>query len=153
VERAVDLLSYLGDGKEVKLEQAAKVLNLSRRQVQGIARALANKGFLLQDTQDETLRLGPKIVIQQPYHFAVSAVSTPKGIDDRTLQDIKEKLNELPSGWECTSVELGQLIGVTRVTARRYLEFLTALGVVRRRHQYVQVGRPIAKYKVIGALR
>lgn len=150
VERTLDLLLHLDDGKEIKLDQAAKVLKLPRSQVECIARALSNKGFLLQDTQEETLRLAPKPATDIPRLENYRTIATPKGIDHLTLRKIKDTLGELPKGRECSSADLAALIGVTRITARRYLEFLMTEGVVHRRHYYEGVGRPIARYRVVG---
>jgi len=150
VEKALDLLEYLADGKEAKVIQAAFALGLTQANVVNIARGLSNKGFLVQDTKRQTVRIGPKLVIRavakQPRAIAEN---TPKGLDNRTLRDIKAKLAQMPGHWECTATEMANIIGISRVTARRYLEYLVGEGVMNRRNQYTKIGRPTAKYCIL----
>ena len=42
--------------------------------------------------------------------------------------------------------ELGEVLGVSRVTARRYAEFLCETRVVVRRSRYAGAGRPEVEY-------
>lgn len=65
----------------------------------------------------------------------------PKGIDDLTLDKIKSFLINYEES-EITAQMLGEAIGISRSTARRYLEYLGRLGVVSATLHYGQVGRP-----------
>jgi two-component system response regulator DctR len=45
--------------------------------------------------------------------------------------------------------EVAAALGLARVTARRYLEYLYQLGKVTVELQYGSVGRPIKRYKIV----
>lgn len=65
----------------------------------------------------------------------------PKGIDAITLDKIIEVTDNLDE--EGISAEkMGKLVGVSRTTARRYLEYLVSGGVVGADLSYGTVGRP-----------
>lgn len=68
----------------------------------------------------------------------------PKGIDPLTLQKIKGILNTLING--TTADEMGQKMGASRTTARRYLEYLVSDEWARAELEYGVVGRPERKY-------
>ncbi|WP_063018891.1 response regulator [Nocardia nova] len=70
--------------------------------------------------------------------------SAPKGIAPQTLQEISRAVRETPAGLSAT--ETGRAVGVSRVTAWRYLEQLAADGVVERRSDYGRAGRPQVRY-------
>ncbi|WP_187128431.1 helix-turn-helix domain-containing protein [Brevibacillus massiliensis] len=63
-----------------------------------------------------------------------------KGIDSRTLERIKQSLLQ---GQQAYSAEqIARLAGVSRSTARAYLEYLTEQGIADEFLQYGTVGRP-----------
>ncbi len=67
----------------------------------------------------------------------------PKGISALTL----EKIENIITGLEgVTAEELGNKIGVSRITARRYLEYLVFLNKVKAELKYGKVGRPERRY-------
>ncbi|WP_068673172.1 response regulator [Oceanobacillus sp. Castelsardo] len=70
--------------------------------------------------------------------------STPKGIDPLTLEKVKEIIKVLKSG--ITAEEMGERIGASRTTARRYLEYLISLEEITADLEYGAVGRPERKY-------
>ena len=63
----------------------------------------------------------------------------PKGIDGVTLDKIRELF---PNSRVLTADEAGEKIGVSRTTARRYLEFLISTGELAADLNYGSVGRP-----------
>ncbi|MCL4424252.1 MAG: response regulator [Firmicutes bacterium] len=68
----------------------------------------------------------------------------PKNIDPITLQRTQEVLISLA---EPTSAEeVGKRLGVTRITARRYLEYLVSIDRAEISLFYGTVGRPIRRY-------
>lgn len=69
-----------------------------------------------------------------------SESNTPKGIDPITLEKTKEIIFQTSEG--LTAVEVGELIGVSRSTARRYLEYLTTTKKVNAELGYGTIGRP-----------
>ena len=69
----------------------------------------------------------------------------PKGIDPLTLGKIRQVFAE--SGIDNLSAdEVGKRIGVSRITARRYLEFLITEGFLSADLLYGAVGRPERRY-------
>ncbi|TWI53991.1 response regulator [Halalkalibacter nanhaiisediminis] len=74
----------------------------------------------------------------------VSNEVVPKGIDRITLDKIEDILKQSDGGM--TAVELGAEIGVSRSTARRYLEYLVSIHKVEANLKYGDVGRPERRY-------
>jgi two-component system CitB family response regulator len=70
----------------------------------------------------------------------------PKGIDGLTLEKVIHAVNQAKSSG-VTAEEVGQMIGASRTTARRYLEYLVEIGRVRADLVYGTVGRPERKYR------
>lgn len=69
---------------------------------------------------------------------------TPKGIDPITLKKIAETIENHPLG--LTAEEMGKEVGISRTTARRYLEYLISKGKLTAELEYGAVGRPERKY-------
>jgi response regulator of citrate/malate metabolism len=70
----------------------------------------------------------------------------PKGLSGSTLDSVTAALRDagddgLPAGTAAAA------LGMSRVTARRYLEYLADNGLAVRRSQYGQVGRPEVWYR------
>lgn len=72
----------------------------------------------------------------------------PKGIQEQTLQRIVEHLKTNSAVW-LTGDEIAQSMGLTGVTVRRYLNYLTDAGMTTARMNYSTGGRPCMMYKVI----
>ncbi|MEU6781770.1 response regulator [Nonomuraea angiospora] len=70
----------------------------------------------------------------------------PKGMARDTLDTVAAKLRDSPEGMAAQAV--ADAIGVSRVTARRYLEYLVELGIAARIPQYGGVGRPELLYRI-----
>ncbi|WP_075619087.1 response regulator [Paenisporosarcina indica] len=68
----------------------------------------------------------------------------PKGLNEFTLNEIKVfvQTQEVPRSAE----EVAGAIGIARVTARRYLDYLEKSGVITLDVQYGGVGRPVNRY-------
>lgn len=65
----------------------------------------------------------------------------PKGMSNETLEAVVDHLRQVaPDGLSASRV--GELIGASRVTARRYLEHLAEQGLVERAPRYGGQGRP-----------
>lgn len=69
-----------------------------------------------------------------------------KGLARDTLDMVAAELRRQPAGMSAQAV--GTAAGVSRVTARRYLEHLVELGVAVRMPQYGGVGRPELLYRI-----
>jgi response regulator of citrate/malate metabolism len=68
----------------------------------------------------------------------------PKGLSEETLDAL---IDALKTRDEVTAAEIGEVTGVARVTARRYLEYLTARRMAARALRYGTKGRPEHVYR------
>jgi two-component system, CitB family, response regulator DctR len=71
----------------------------------------------------------------------------PKGLHPATLKKITHYLKEAQR--EMSSDEMATILGVSRVTARRYLEYLVSQGKVVMEPVYKETGRPVNKYRIL----
>ncbi|MEU5976112.1 response regulator [Streptomyces sp. NPDC047315] len=69
----------------------------------------------------------------------------PKGLSGPTLTAVTRSLRQAPGG--LTAAEAGVAVGISRITARRYLEHLVTQGRAARSPQYGQIGRPELQYR------
>ena len=69
----------------------------------------------------------------------------PKGISAPTLETVVEALRDGDA--EVTAAELGESTGLSRGTARRYLEYLALTGAVELSLRYGTAGRPEHRYR------
>ena len=67
----------------------------------------------------------------------------PKGMSDATLRLVAERLRGTPG----SATEVADATGISRVTARRYLEHLAETGFVDRHSRYGGGGRPEVEYR------
>ncbi|MGW1464974.1 response regulator [Streptomyces sp. NBC_01335] len=79
-------------------------------------------------------------VLRAPHPAAL-----PKGLSAPTLEAVTRELRGAPDG--VTAAATGEALGISRITARRYLEHLVGLGRAARRPHYGQVGRPELHYR------
>ncbi|MGV3466812.1 MAG: response regulator [Heyndrickxia sp.] len=68
----------------------------------------------------------------------------PKGLNMFTLNEISAYMNKETE--PKSAEEVANAIGIARVTARRYLEYLEKKGTIRMDVQYGSIGRPINRY-------
>ncbi|WP_077488340.1 response regulator [Sinomonas mesophila] len=68
----------------------------------------------------------------------------PKGCSPETLQLVKTMLREAPG--DVSATEAAEQLGTSRVSARRYLEYLSEEGLVQVQLRYGGVGRPERRY-------
>ncbi|MHA6261058.1 response regulator [Sporosarcina sp. CAU 1771] len=92
-----------------------------------------------QEKIDQLLHSGRKNLLKEP--------DIPKGIDPLTLKKVKEKLSLL-AGEGVTAEEFGQSVGMSRTTARRYLEYIVSTDIISAELAYGQVGRPERLYRL-----
>ncbi|EWT02376.1 chemotaxis protein CheY [Intrasporangium oryzae NRRL B-24470] len=71
-------------------------------------------------------------------------VRLPKGMGEELLGRVSRALREADTGRSAS--ELGELLGVSRVTARRYAEYLCDTRRASRRSRYAGAGRPEVEY-------
>lgn len=72
----------------------------------------------------------------------------PKGIQDKTLEKIIQHLKENKTKW-MTGDEIAEKAGLTVVTVRRYMNYLSANGMVEDKMNYETGGRPCVIYQVV----
>ncbi len=94
-------------------------------------------GTLDQGVVDRLLRPNPAKHIDQP--------ETPKGIDPLTLRKVRRAFADNPEK-TVSAEELAEELGVSRTTARRYLEHLVSEGFLDADLLYGVVGRPERRY-------
>jgi two-component system response regulator DctR len=70
----------------------------------------------------------------------------PKGLKETTLRAVVATLEGNPE--PMCSDRVGEQVGIARVTARRYLEYLQLLGVVEMSRQMDGPGRPRNRYRL-----
>ncbi|RFU21692.1 response regulator [Geodermatophilus marinus] len=68
----------------------------------------------------------------------------PKGMGRETLDAVVAAVR---AGDGLSAAETGQVIGASRITARRYLEYLADTGLVERAPRYGGTGRPELEYR------
>jgi len=92
-------------------------------------------------TQEKIQYLWPKAGSSTPIE---TPLLLPKGIDPTTMNHVINHLSIMENG--STAELLGKNIGVSRSTARRYLEFLVTQKQVYTELTYGTVGRPERRY-------
>lgn len=78
---------------------------------------------------------------------ATGTLPTPKGLSTATLQKVTAQLRAAVGA--VSASEAADLLGMSRVSVRRYLEHLAASGVVSRSARYGARGRPETEYRWI----
>lgn len=100
---------------------------------------LSTMGLVAQSNVDDLLRPN------EPN--AVGAPRLPKGIDSLTLDAVRQVFE---TSYDAMSAEgVGMVIGASRTTARRYLEYLVSTRELEAKVRYGTVGRPERHYKYI----
>ncbi|MFF3689043.1 response regulator [Streptomyces sp. NPDC002187] len=82
---------------------------------------------------------------------APRAATLPKGLSGPTLEAVTRTLRDSAEG--LTATEAAAAVGISRITARRYLEHLVTDGRAARSPQYGQIGRPELQYRWIRTTR
>ena len=101
-------------------------------------KVLSQKSIISQDDID-------RITNQSNFNINEDA---QKGINDRTLKRLKDFLKDYSE--ECfTCEEIAEEMRLSRVTIRRYLEYMTSIGELNRDIEYGEIGRPKTIYKLL----
>lgn len=118
-----------------RLQQAFK-------QYQDLHKQLNQVGEISQDKLDQVLSSASK-------SDEKAALVLPKGLHEQTLSQVYNYLlNEAKEGK--SAEEIGASVGLARVTARRYLNYLESVGKVEMELTYGTIGRPIQMYRMKG---
>ena len=81
------------------------------------------------------------------YKEPVIELSVPKGLDRNTLRSVWEAI--VPIAGAFTTEELSSVVGISRVSIRKYLDFLKSLRILSLELHRGAVGRPVYKFKCI----
>ncbi|WP_209123125.1 response regulator [Alkalihalobacillus sp. BA299] len=73
-------------------------------------------------------------------------VSLPKGLHEHTLNQVNDYLKSMNTAK--SAEEIGNEVGLARVTVRRYLNYLETVGQVEMELTYGTIGRPIQLYRL-----
>ncbi len=101
--------------------------------------ALAEDEHLLAQHEIDQLLRGPR---------GTGADDLPKGISPESLRVVVSVLEQAGPDTGASAVEVADSSGTSRVTARRYLEYLHACGIVVRGARYGGAGRPEVEYRL-----
>lgn len=80
-------------------------------------------------------------------YWQISSDDLPKGLNAATLKQVLSVMEH--QGGRLSAEETAAGVGISRVTARRYLEFLEKRGIVRLEVHYGTIGRPVNRYELL----
>lgn len=95
----------------------------------------------------ETLNQEQLDMVLRGQNAAAADSAIPKGLNEATLRQIIDHLRHTRAA--LTAVEVADQLGMARVTARRYLDYLVKLGRAQLEVQYGSVGRPLNRYRMM----
>ena len=98
------------------------------------------------DQVSREAQVGTQAEVDEVFAGAHAAAESrlPKGMGAELLARVSRLLRESPDGRSAT--EIGETLGVSRVTARRYAEHLCETRLAVRRSRYAGAGRPEVEY-------
>lgn len=108
-----------------------------------IEKYLKNKS-LLKNKEEVNQDVVDKLFKNSEEHKRENEQMLPTGIDANTLHNILEVLKTSQGG--LSAEQIGEKMGASRTTARRYLEYLISIDKCRSEVEYGAVGRPERKY-------
>ncbi|MEC0247440.1 DUF977 family protein [Paenibacillus chitinolyticus] len=124
--------------KPLVFERMRDSLEKYREYRRKLDRLQAENGQLSQDQIDRLMKGGES-------REAPGISYLPKGIDKLTLDKVVAAISQEPAGM--TAEQAAKVIGVSRTTARRYLEYLVSTGDLAADLSYGVVGRPERVYR------
>jgi two-component system, CitB family, response regulator len=170
-ENGIDFLKELraGHTTDVILITAAREVEMLHRALQGGAFDYMIKPVFFERFNEaltnyhhyrEQLATAKSLTQEEADHlFHSSSASVipgcddlPKGIDMVTLNGILQVFEDDP-GACLSATEMGNRLGVSRTTARKYLEYLISMGSLQINLDYGTKGRPERKYHTGGNSR
>lgn len=83
------------------------------------------------------------------FHGKSSSDDLPKGLDRKTLKKVLGSIKEW-AGNEFTTEEIANQVGISRVSMRKYLDYLEKTGLLNLDISYGSIGRPVYKYQYTG---
>ncbi|GAA2178606.1 response regulator [Brooklawnia cerclae] len=156
-------LQAMPDGPDVMVLTASRDLHTVRAAMRGGALHYVLKPFSFATLQAKLVNYarftqaaaGQRDVLDQgEIDSALAALRDPsgtaiaKGMSKETLAAVREALLAEPDG--LTETRAAEAVGISRVTARRYLEYLSETGGCERVPVYGRTGRPELVYRPRG---
>ena len=83
---------------------------------------------------------------QTPFESDKKDMDVPKGIDPLTLEKVVKSFDDSPDKG-LSAEEVGNILGASRTTGRKYLEYLISTGFLRIDLEYGTIGRPERRYR------
>ncbi|HDX9578557.1 TPA: response regulator [Bacillus pseudomycoides] len=87
-----------------------------------------------------------ELILQKEKKELFISKALPKGLTKQTLQLVWKQIQSL-HGKTFTTEEMAQLVGISRVSIRKYVMFLIEIEVLENEMVYQQVGRPVSKLR------
>ncbi|WP_113702210.1 response regulator [Nonomuraea lactucae] len=115
------------------------------------ATALAERLQQYADTRRQLTAIGPEARqddLDRLFGTPSSAAALPKGLSATTCALVADTLRD--AGRDLSAAEAAELAGLSRVSARRYLEYLCVAGRAELRPRYGTAGRPEHRYRWLG---
>ncbi|MEW1841748.1 response regulator [Nonomuraea angiospora] len=115
------------------------------------AAALTDRLQQYADTRRRLTAIGPEARqddVDRLFGSPKTAAPMPKGLSAATCELVAETLRE--AGRDLSATETAELTGLSRVSVRRYLEYLCVAGQAEFRPRYGTAGRPEHRYRWLG---
>ena len=107
-----------------------------------------NREKLIKDSDDLSQEELDKHILHNEQNSDL--IEFPKGIGKNTLKLSWQKIIEIKDK-NFSTEELAKLVGVSRVSMRKYVSFLEEVGALKTKITYGSLGRPIHRYKCVKA--
>lgn len=144
----------LTSARDLEVVRAAVSLGVVQYVLKPFVFATLRERLLAYRTYREQLHGAEQVGTQAEVDEVVAGVRTatearlPKGMSEELLGRVSKALRGSVVG--VSASELGEAVGVSRVTARRYAEFLCESRLAVRRSRYTGSGRPEVEYTWVG---
>lgn len=144
----------LTSARDLDVVRAAVSLGVVQYVLKPFVFATLRERLLAYRTYREQLHGSEQVGTQAEVDEVVSGVRAatearlPKGMGEELLAKVSRALREARAGLSAS--ELGEAVGVSRVTARRYAEYLCEGRLAVRRSRYTGSGRPEVEYTWVG---
>ncbi|MEV4012267.1 response regulator [Nonomuraea angiospora] len=115
------------------------------------AAALTDRLQQYADTRRRLTAIGPEARqddVDRLFGNPKTSAPMPKGLSAATCELVADTLRE--AGRDLSATETAELTGLSRVSVRRYLEYLCVAGQAEFRPRYGTAGRPEHRYRWLG---
>lgn len=143
LERYRDRYETLTDDHTVTQEQLDRILQMGD-EIRTDSTVNDGSSLLEQSLGQSVIRDKNFIESSSPAELFIPTEELPKGLNPVTLKQVLAVMAE--TGGKLSAEETAEGVGIARVTARRYLEYLSKIGYVHLEVNYGGVGRPINRY-------